>query len=342
LNMNTKFAYIISLFLSFVTAHPLLGATIAYNLQYYDDTSNVTNQSHVLQFRNEFFFLKDPANSTNINLRYQLDNGNGLLDQTQDLSDDQTTHGISVNVAQGIFASTTILANIGSSFSPGTHTITLGAAINQRLFRNSTSIIAGYNNVSGKKLSQNLINNELLPITTSDERIGSDFYSSITQTFTKSTVGRVAWRYVKRNEQTDGNVISLRLHQWLPTRSALQLEYSYFFNVGDVPQTSTLGKLDAHIVDFWLKQYLSDSTIVALNYRFYKEREQVESNFYNIVGSDLYGIKLTQNIAPLLSTIGLIENSLQTPVNLEIGIQRYLNNQDNSAWGASMGATVAL
>jgi len=334
--------YTIGLFLPvfMLLVLPLYAASIQQYFQFYSDSKNLSLQSHILKYDHEFYFIEDFSKSTRIVFQYKLDQSEGGIsaqDQENNINQDKRSnvHGLSLNLSQGIFSSTTILANIASSFND----LSFGGALNQRFRENTTSVLVGFNRVKAKKPVETFLNRELVQIETSDELRGTDIYTSLTQTLTKTTMARIQWRFVERNEQANAQVISGRIHQWLPTNSSLQAEYSFFFNTGDLPATSQLGKLNAHIVDLAFYQYLTSSTIAKLRYRFYREAEQIEANFSNILGSDLYGIKLTQDFSSLLKKWGILKSDFLDKVNFDLSLDRYANNKNEKAWMMSTGVS---
>lgn len=322
---------ILVLYTTLTTPAFALASNFQHSSQFYSDSQNTSGQSHGLQYSNEFYFVEDPAYQTTLSLQYQRDSWQGIpsaTPTTQDALSDLTTDGFDLRLSQGVLPDTSILLNGGYSFGSSYQTISYGGGINPRFFRNNTSLLIGVNRVTGNKPSETFLARDLSEVPTSSTQNGTAYYTFLTQNFSKLTIGRIGWRYNQRTELSNAEVLSVRIHQWLPTRSAVQVEYSYFLNVGNIPVTSTLGRLRAHAIDTSFHQYITPKTVAALRYRFYKETEEVESNFQNILGSDLLGLSFSQDLAPWLNTFDTAKLALNT--------DRYVNNRNRQGWIVSL------
>lgn len=317
--------------------HPSLGHVVRTQYQTYSDSNEASITSQILQYRNNFYFFSDPTYLTYTSIQYKHDHSQTLEEPSNH------AHGFDLGLTQAFSKSTRATLQTGYSFDPESHLYRVGSSFEQGFFNDNLSTSIGWTHVGGRRpVTEFLKPQELVPVTTSDVQLGNDFFLATNVILSTHTMGRLGWRYVTRNERASAQVASARLHQWLPTRGSIQAEYSYFWNVGDIPRESQVGRLNAHIVNLGLYQYLADTTIVGLSYRFYNEREAAEPGFSNIIGSDLYGVKLTQDLLPWLRSWSWIQKSSIDDVQLEMNLQRYLNNQGNQAWIASLGTNLSF
>jgi len=322
-----------------------LASNFQHGSQFYSDSQNTSGQSQSLQYLNDFYLVEDPTYQTTVTLQYQYDSWHGLPatgNTTQNAFSDLTTNAFNLNLSQGVFTDTSLLLNGGYSFGSGYQTFTYGVGINPRFFRNNTALLVGLNRITGNQPPQTFLGRDFSQITTSNTRNGTDYYAYVTQTVSKTTIGRIGWRYDQMTDLTDAQVLAVRIHQWLPTQSAIQLEYSYFLNVGNIPRTTPLGKLKAHTVEALFNQYLTRHTTAGLRYRYYKETEQVGPDFGNILGSDLFGLSLNQDLAPLLKKARILRIDSVDNANLAFNIDRYVNNQDRKGWIVSLATNITF
>lgn len=339
--IKMRYAILILFLLLFSASIALSEDSVTFKYSYFGDNRDVRVDSPM------FVLKKDISLNTNVSLKYNLDAITGATKQSEvdavtgaTVAEHRYEYGAAVSHKLGEANPTNL--GIGYSFSNESdytsHTLNLN--LSQELFQRNTTIAGGYTR-NWDRISPN----------TKDwkkNKFVDTFSVSAGQVITKKTVALIGYEYSQIDgyqanpyktvvisgtgydevlpEKRKRHAVIVRLNQYLPYQSSIQLDYRYYHDSW---------KINAHTVDTKLFHYLTDNLILRLRYRFYNQdsayfHKESYSTLEEYISPDdklssftanLFGIKLDYGLKGIS---WFKKNKILREARVDINYERYI------------------
>jgi len=224
------------------------------------------------------------------------------------------------------------ISRVESAPKPKTHSFT--GSVAQAFFQGNTELELGFSYIDSIPVFplEREFSKELGQYYYYFDRISAytrGTYCILTQVLTKTTIVQLNGVYATDPDLEDGRELSFRINQYIvPTKSSLHFTYRFFADTY---------ALRSNLFEALFYQYLTDSTILRLRYRYYWEDNDafdydtiasaLEPEEYSLsetvspIEGRLYGVKLTQDLVAFFEDDSPVAKLLDN-LDLEISYHR--------------------